>query len=136
MRARQFAVPADVRQVALVRQVAREAALDWGVPETTADDAVQVVSELATDAIQNATSSLRVGLLLADDVLRVEVYDDLPAGPSARAGRVEAAGGPGEQLVEGLTRNRGAQQHGDGTCVWAEVPCQRGQAGSEHALTG
>ena len=126
MRTRQFAVPADVRQIALIRQVAREAALDWGVPETTADDAAVVVSELTTNAIQQETSSLRVGLLLADDVLRVEVYDSLPTNAAGRVGRGDAAGDPSGQLVDGLTRSWGVDQHGDGNCMWAEVPCQRG----------
>ena len=121
MRARQFAVPADVRQVALVRQVARDAALDWGVPEPVADDAVLVVSELTTNAILHANSTVRVGLHLVEDVLRVEVYDDLATRPRARSAGDEAAGGRGLHLVATLARRWGVQRRDEGKCVWAEV---------------
>ena len=138
MRARQFAVPADVRQVALVRQVARDAALEWGVPEDVADDAVLVVSELTTNAILHASSTVRVGLHLVDDVLRVEVYDDLATRPTARVAGVDAAGGRGLHLVATIARRWGVQRLDDGKCVWAEVvlPAQRENSEQPESLAG
>ncbi|HVF21349.1 MAG TPA: ATP-binding protein [Mycobacteriales bacterium] len=136
MRARQFAVPADVRQVALVRQVARRAALDWGVPEDVADDAVLVVSELATNAILHASSTVRVGLHLADEVLRVEVYDDLATRPTARDAGMDSAGGRGLHLVASLARRWGVQRLDDGKCVWAELVFPPQRVDHEGSLAG
>jgi anti-sigma regulatory factor (Ser/Thr protein kinase) len=137
VRAREFAVPADVRQVALVRQVARESAMDWGVPETAAYDAVLVISELITNAILHTSSTLFVGLHLDDDLLRVEVYDDLATRPTLRTAAVDAAGGRGLRLVESLAMRWGVRSHDRGKCVWAEVvvPAQRGRD-DEDSLAG
>ncbi len=133
MRARQFAVPADVRQVALVRQVARESAMEWGVPDSAAYDAVLVISELTTNAILHASSTVFVGLHLEDDVLRVEVYDDLATRPAMRTAGVDAAGGRGLHLVESLAQRWGVRRNDNGKCVWAEVvvPVQRESADDE-----
>jgi anti-sigma regulatory factor (Ser/Thr protein kinase) len=125
----------------LVGDVGRRAGLDPGA----AEDAALVVSELVTNAVLHARTSLDVAVVVADAVVRVEVTDAsvlpiLPPEPHATPAPItdifdEAPGsvldavidglsttGRGMELVGALTRSWGVSPHLEGgKTVWAEL---------------
>ncbi|EMF26054.1 hypothetical protein H114_26214 [Streptomyces gancidicus BKS 13-15] len=93
--------------------------------EDTCDTAALVVSELVTNAIVHTASSHVVCELHdGDDLLRIAVRDEgcAPGRPRANTRqRPEEEHGRGLLLVDALCRAWGAQEHGPGLLVWAEL---------------
>lgn len=91
-----------------------------------ADDAVLLVSELVTNAIQHSHSArpggcLTVSAILAADCLRVEVEDD--GGPWQPQPPSDGLRGRGLAIVAALA-HWGVTGDGDGSrTVWFELPC-------------
>lgn len=110
---------------------ARAAAGAWlrarGLPEVSCDDAVLVLSELATNAIRHTASAqflCCVGLT-ADDRIHLEVHDHdtaphdlIPCAPSP-----DDEGGRGLLLVEHLAEQWGVERSvlTSGNAVWARL---------------
>ncbi|MCW2623048.1 MAG: putative anti-sigma regulatory factor, serine/threonine protein kinase [Frankiales bacterium] len=105
----------------------------WGVPHLEWD-AVQVVSELATNAVMHARSEFTVVLSLEDDLLRIEVHDQDERLPHRRHFDVHATTGRGLALVSTLSRSWGALPASGGKVVWCLVPREAREA--EFALEG
>ncbi|MEO3829454.1 ATP-binding protein [Actinomadura sp. B10D3] len=123
-----LAVPEVVQQG---RLIAESQALQWGLTEETVQNAVLVVSELLTNAVQ-ATCGQPVSLrmVLSDAGLRVEVWDVSPVRPEASTPDLSMPGGPvpddapdpggwGLGIVEFLSVERGVRAEFDGKTVWA-----------------
>lgn len=116
-------VPASVPAA---RNQARDCLAIWGYPQ--ADDAVLVVSELATNAIQ-ATAPLRrprpvhLALSISREWLLVAVADASPLAPVLRDQGPDAISGRGLAVVEAMSARWGwhrVSYPGVTKTVWAE----------------
>lgn len=97
----------------------------------TRDTAALVISELVTNAVVHTASSRVVCELHDhDDVLRIAVRDEgcAPGEPRPSPQRAEEEHGRGLLLVDAMCRAWGAQEHGPGLLVWAELPRQSDSA--------
>ncbi|MEY9848987.1 ATP-binding protein [Streptacidiphilus sp. MAP5-3] len=74
-------LPAERSSVAVARHRIAEQLDAWSVPRATRNDAVLLLSELATNAVVHTASTRMLcgAALLADGRVRVEVHDDNPA---------------------------------------------------------
>ena len=91
----------------------------------SSDDAVAnaelVVSELVTNSILHAGTSLRIGVRQLDRVVRLEVGDQDRHRPEPKQYSPEAGTGRGLQLIEALAVAWGVHSGPDGKTVWADV---------------
>jgi anti-sigma regulatory factor (Ser/Thr protein kinase) len=91
------------------------------LPPARLDDLLLVVSELVTNAVVHAATSLR--LVIRSDGRRVltEVFDGDPRRPvvAARSAREVPVGGRGLLLVDQLSERWGCDSVGTGKRVWA-----------------
>ncbi|GHA78575.1 ATPase [Streptomyces thermoviolaceus subsp. thermoviolaceus] len=120
-----FELAADPGSPAQARRLIRSRLAIWSVCEETRDTAALVVSELVTNAVVH-TASRRVVCELhdTDDRVRIAVHDEgrAPGDPRPFPPRPEEEHGRGLLLVDAVCRAWGAQQHGSGLVVWAELP--------------
>ena len=109
----------EARHVTEVRIfVARSLALHGA--EAVVDDAVLVVSELATNAVLHARTPFRVSLSRADDHLHVAVGDASSTQPRAVASEPLGPSGRGLSIVGALSRGWGVENTAGGVkSVWA-----------------
>jgi hypothetical protein len=120
-----FELAAHPSSPAKARRLTRSRLTGWSVCEDTCDTADLVVSELVTNAIVHTASSRIVCELHDDeDLVRIAVRDEgcAPGEPHPSPQRPEEEHGRGLLLVEALCHAWGAQQHGPGLVVWAELP--------------
>ncbi|MFE1751452.1 ATP-binding protein [Streptomyces anandii] len=120
-----FELAAHPGSPAQARRLTRARLTGWAVCEDTCDTAALVVSELVTNAVVH-TASTRVVCELRDgaDVVRIAVRDEgcAPGEPHPSPQQPEEEHGRGLLLVDALCRSWGAQQHGPGLVVWADLP--------------
>lgn len=97
-------------------------ALDSRVDKETREDAAVVVSELVTNAVIHAgtTVAVRIHLLDAGGV-RLEVADSRSWPPVPRQLVPDSVGGRGLVLVQALADSWGVDATPDGKVVWAEI---------------
>ncbi|MBV7695025.1 ATP-binding protein [Streptomyces sp. TRM70350] len=122
-----FELAAHPGSPAQARRLTRTRLNGWAVCEDTCDTAALVVSELVTNAILHTGSDVVVCELHdGDDVVRIAVRDQgCAAGdPHPSPSRPEEEHGRGLLLVDALSHAWGAQEHGPGLLVWAELPRQ------------
>jgi anti-sigma factor RsiW len=90
----------------------------WGATEIL-EDVQLLASELVTNAVVHARTTIELVLTQRQDVVRLEVHDRRvslePVTPVER--------GRGFQLVEGLAQQWGLVDDGSGKIVWLEIPC-------------
>lgn len=119
-----FELAAHPGSPAQARRLARARLTAWSVCEDTCDTADLVISELVTNAIVHTASS-RVVCELHDggELVRIAVRDEgrAPGEPHPSPQRPEEEHGRGLLLVEAMCLSWGAQQHGQGLVVWAEL---------------
>lgn len=124
-----FELAAHPGSVARARRLAHARLTGWSVCADTCDSAALVVSELVTNAIVH-TASTRVVCELRDrdDLVRIAVRDEgcAPGEPHPSPQRPDEEHGRGLLLVEALCHSWGAQEHGSGLLVWAEL-ARRGE---------
>ncbi|POX53325.1 ATP-binding protein [Streptomyces sp. Ru71] len=129
-----FELAAHPGSPARARHLTRARLTGWSVGEDTCDTAELVISELVTNAIVHTASSRVVCELHDhDDTVRIAVRDEgcAPGDPRPAAGqRGEAEHGRGLLLVDAMCRAWGAQEHGPGLLVWAELPRQADTPGT------
>lgn len=106
--------------VAGARQFVARTLREWGL---RSNDAVLLVSELATNAVLHAHSDYVVDVNQADDVLRVAVTDANPDAPTPASQEVppDATGGRGLALVVRMARRWGYELAAASKTVWFEV---------------
>jgi anti-sigma regulatory factor (Ser/Thr protein kinase) len=105
----------------------------WGATEIL-EDVQLLASELVTNAVLHARTTVELVLTQAQEMVRLEVHDrraSLESGSPVERGR-------GLQLVEGLAQRWGIVDDGSGKVVWLEIPCPAAESpnatGSEKAL--
>ncbi|MFD7990866.1 ATP-binding protein [Streptomyces mexicanus] len=120
-----FELAAHPGSPAQARRLTRSRLTGWSVCEDTCDTAALVVSELVTNAIvHTASSQIVCELHDVDDRVRIAVRDEgcAPGEPHPSPQRPEEEHGRGLLLIEALCHAWGAQEHGSGLVVWAELP--------------
>lgn len=126
---RAYVFDRDRRTAGLARRQVREDLMDWKVPEERIESAVQVVSEIATNAVEH-TNSVRIRLEVErrPEEIRIAVRD---SGPRPKVPLLAylttpadlAEGGRGLLLVQLLAARWGAEPTpGNGLRVWAAIP--------------
>lgn len=86
------------------------------------DDALLVVSELATNAVIHAATEFTVRLVPDGELVRIEVADTSPIVPAERRLPGVEPSGRGLGLVSTVSRRWGFESDEDGKTIWAEVP--------------
>ncbi|MFF7471438.1 ATP-binding protein [Streptomyces sp. NPDC008092] len=122
-----FELAAHPGSPAQARRLVRARLAGWSVGADTCDTAALVISELVTNAIVHTASSRVVCELHDhDDTVRIAVQDEgcAPDEPHPSPQRPEEEHGRGLLLVEALCQAWGAQEHGPGLLVWAELARQ------------
>jgi anti-sigma regulatory factor (Ser/Thr protein kinase) len=105
--------------LAMARRFTRIALLAW-TGGSAVDDALLVVTELATNALRHGGGEPVLRLSVAGAEVRIEVFDDNPAPPVRRT--AGADGGWGLTLVDRLSSAWGTARHGRGKVVWCALP--------------
>lgn len=119
-----FELAAHPGSPARARRLARARLAGWSVCEDTCDTAALVISELVTNAIVHTASGVVVCELYdGDDLVRIAVRDEgcAPGEPHPSPQRPEEEHGRGLFLVDALSHSWGAQEHGPGLLVWADL---------------
>ncbi|WP_181807554.1 ATP-binding protein, partial [Streptomyces shenzhenensis] len=122
-----FELAAHPGSPAQARRLVRARLTGWSVCADTCDTAALVISELVTNAIVHTASSRVVCELHDhDDTVRIAVHDEgcAPDEPHPSPQRPEEEHGRGLLLVDALCQAWGAQEHGPGLLVWAELARQ------------
>lgn len=121
-----FELAAHPGAPARARRLTRARLTGWSVSEDLCDTAELVVSELITNALVHTASSRMVcELRKGDDRVRIAVEDEGCAPDRPRANprqQPEEEHGRGLLLVDALCSAWGAQEHGPGLLVWADLP--------------
>ncbi|MGW5720265.1 ATP-binding protein [Amycolatopsis sp. NPDC003865] len=104
--------------LAVVRRFARLTLTAWAC-ESVMDDALLLLTELATNALQHGSGRPVLRLSVGAGHVRIEVFDDDPVPPVRRA--PGADGGWGLALVERLSLAWGTARHGLGKVVWCAL---------------
>lgn len=85
------------------------------------DVCVLLASELVTNAICHARTTIEVRVAFDTSVVRVSVHDHSPAPPVPRTATSDDASGRGLHLVDQLSSRWGTAVDGQGKVVWFEV---------------
>ncbi|MBI0377286.1 ATP-binding protein [Streptomyces albiflaviniger] len=122
-RERGFPLPCIPEAIGSVRRHASMVLTDWNVPPDTADDALLVISELATNAITYALAPAILRLAWtkvgSERFLRIEVTDAGPA-PHTQPSEPEEHG-RGTLIVAALSTRHGLRAHPGGITRWADL---------------
>ena len=108
----------DLRSVTRARAVLRRNATSHAVPDSFANDAELVVSELVTNAITHGSPPIGL-VIVIDRIIRVEVTDCGAGLPRRRDAGTD--GGWGLLLVEAVSSDWGYHQLDGHKAVWAEL---------------
>jgi anti-sigma regulatory factor (Ser/Thr protein kinase) len=112
------------------RMLVDSACADWQVVDAAVDAARLVVSELVTNSVLHAGTSMVVTLTLTEGALRVGVRDlDPRGGPELIAAGKDGPRSSGMAVVAAMSRTWGVRMHDDGKTVWASIPCGGGSPG-------
>ncbi|MET8759159.1 ATP-binding protein [Lentzea sp. NPDC004782] len=106
---------------ARARQVVRDAASSWELPEDLADDAQLVVTELVSNGIDHGEGLITLTVSRRPGGMLVEVHDESAKQPQLRPVDPNSARGRGMQLVQALSARWGTKPDGRGKVVWAEL---------------
>ena len=92
------------------------------LPKDSREVVLLLTSELVTNALQHGAGPVHVALSPTQLGLRIEVHDDSDAPPRVLRPSVDALGGRGLLMVEGLASSWGFDtRHGEGKTVWFTV---------------
>jgi anti-sigma regulatory factor (Ser/Thr protein kinase) len=122
-------LPPVTQSVGEARRFLHDNLQRWGLPDLEWG-AVQVLSELATNAVMHARTEFTVVLRDVEELLRIEVHDRDPRLPHQRHYGVTATTGRGLALVATLSQSWGVDGNPAGKVVWCLVP-RGGEAAME-----
>lgn len=103
------------------RQVVRDVAASWGLPEDLTDDAQLVVTELVSNGIDHGEGPITLTVSRRAGGMLVEVHDESSKEPLLRPVDPSSARGRGMQLVQALSARWGITPGARGKVVWAEL---------------
>lgn len=110
----------DPRLVAVAREFVRSRLHAWELGDLT-DDAVLVASELVTNGVLHARTSIQLRLQCNSASLRIEVHDENPRLPTTTSCPPEATSGRGLGIVSRIASSWGIEHQDSGKIVWAEL---------------
>ena len=83
---------------------------------------VLLISELVTNAVVHARSTVTIDLAVCDDgPVHVRVHDESTIRPTARRHHADLPGGRGMHLLESLAARWGVEESRTGKSIWFEV---------------
>ena len=85
------------------------------------DSAALLVTELVTNAVVHAASTVVVGIGRVGDVVRISVADESEIAPTRRVPQEVTPGGHGLNLVGRMARSWGHDVVKGGKVVWADI---------------
>lgn len=112
--------PADLKSVRLARRFVADVLESWGFDEIE-DSAALLVSELVTNAIVHAHSSVELAVHLRPFRIRVEVIDTAREHVRRRDAKDDEQSGRGMALIEALAVAWGVDSLLAGKSVWFEM---------------
>ena len=116
-------LPTEGEAAQLGRAFCRPVLEEWSLPRPVAEAAVDVASELVTNAARHARSPVCLALELLGDELVVSVWDDGPGRPHLLPHRPGPSDrGIGLHWVASLTTSWGWTDERGGKRVWAVLP--------------
>lgn len=113
-------LPQELGSVRQARSLVRRALDDWELRHLE-EEAVLVVSELATNALSHARSSYQVRIYHNPSTVRIEVRDGGTGTPEPQPASATREGGRGLLLVSAMSVSWGLEQTPQGKVVWAEL---------------
>lgn len=116
-------MPCDRASVALARRLVQAALLAWGLP-ILVEDAVLIVSELATNAVQHGKChhfNVRISLHVDGSRVRLTLSDQSTERPLMRKPTDGSQTGRGLLLIDALADTWGTDFSRAGKEVWAEL---------------
>jgi anti-sigma regulatory factor (Ser/Thr protein kinase) len=113
-------LPPTTDSVPLARRFARSALRESSFDVETV---LLLVSEVVTNAVLHARSSIRLGVEDREEVVRVEVHDASPVPPRMHHFRLVSGTGRGLRMLDRLAQTWGVEPDsaGAGKVVWFEV---------------
>ena len=117
---RQIILPPADQAAGLARRATRDVLAAWQLAGL-ADSALLLVSELVTNSVRHACTSLALRLEIAGTSLRIEVHDQEPRRPQPRTPDGLEESGFGLVLVAALASSWGVDDTATGKAVWAEL---------------
>lgn len=120
-----YALPTDGSAPGRARDYARRLMAPYHLAERVRRTVVLVVSELVTNAVQHGDAPLGFAVVVADDVVHVEVRDHGAPLPLVREAPAASLRGRGLAIVRRVATDWGVVEHAEGgKTVWADVPCR------------
>lgn len=113
----QIELPPRLDTAARARRHVRSWMVQWGLEELV-DPALLLTSELVTNALLHAGTTITVCVERAGEGVRVEVGDGSAVPPVRRRHSDSATTGRGVQLLDSLADDWGYQTVGNGKIVW------------------
>ena len=110
-------LPAVPEAVAAARRLVRDTLATWGLP-ALADDLTVVVSEVVTNAIVHAKSTMTLSLHRQGRSVRGEVADHSPVWPTPLPARPTEEHGRGLAIIAAYSERWGVDPSPDGKIVW------------------
>jgi anti-sigma regulatory factor (Ser/Thr protein kinase) len=109
------------RSVRTARVFTADALGEEGIAASVIELCVLLVSELVTNAISHARSSIHVAVHIDSHWVRVEVEDTGPGDPIMQPSTPNDLAGRGLAVVDRLSTEWGNDQREDGKVVWFEI---------------
>ena len=104
------------------RAFVRDVSASWALPRSTCDDALEITSELVTNAVAYGRRGPQLTLSRSPGLLTIAVDDDSTRAPVLdMAGGTLAEGGRGLLIVDHLAEAWGHVARSGGKVVWATV---------------
>ena len=111
--------PGLVEAVRSARKEIDQVCLDNGIELDVVEHVSLVASELVTNSVMHAATSVRVTLEKWQNSLRLVVEDENPAEPVVTSNDAESEGGRGLHIVNELCQDWGFEATAEGKKVWA-----------------
>jgi anti-sigma regulatory factor (Ser/Thr protein kinase) len=108
------------RAVATARRFVTSVFAD-DLDEARLHDLEVLVSEVVTNGVVHAATTMELVVELRDDVARVEIVDHGPGEPAIRDIENGEDGGFGLRIVEAMARRWGVRHDVDSKAVWFEI---------------
>jgi hypothetical protein len=114
--------PAERESPGRARRLAACELRRWGHDEELVNEAILVLSELASNAVIHAGSPFTIRVQSRDSLLRIAVRDQCPPLATANGARGLRVRAPhGLAVIQALSTQWGVEDTADGKIVWAEL---------------